>query len=278
MKTIDSSRYRKTKYGGLYLSYSDIEQLTEDIIMDYRSAILTEPQAVEYDDFLEGYLDANIQYQYIYSKNDNNIILGCTVFNKQRVYIFDKENMKKDYIECEPRTVILDCSLVDGNRKVQENITGLHEGGHLYIHPGQFAHDEGQMFIQGIEGIICCRKDEIEKTDTLLVYNGNSAELWREWQANVFAVTMALPKRSLDISVRELFRKYNISEEQLITDADSSNKYLAEHIIPAELKKIYNMSKESIKYRLFKTGFYTTMEKYKDAHTNIQMSVFDFIK
>lgn len=88
MKTIDSSRYRKTKYGGLYLSYSDIEQLTEDIIMDYRPAILTEPQAVEYDDFLEGYLDANIQYQYIYTQRMIIILFWAVRCLINREFIF----------------------------------------------------------------------------------------------------------------------------------------------------------------------------------------------
>jgi hypothetical protein len=63
-----------------------------------------------------------------------------------------------------------------------------------------------------------------------------------------------------------------------VFDADSGTKYLAEQVIPGELKAIYNMSKESIRYRLMKKGFYKSKKKYEDEHANVQMSLFDFMK
>jgi len=274
----DTSKFHKTSEGGIYLKYEDIERLTEEIILDYDKSLLTIPRAIEYDDFLEGYLGVNLLYQDIYTANSNEVILGCSVFNKQQIEVFDKDNMCKAYVICEPNTVIIDNSVVTGERKVQENITGLHEGGHIWLHPSQFVELDGQISISDYSGAVCCRKTDIASVDKLDIIRPSDAEMWSEWQANVFAVTIALPKKSLEVIVQELFVKYGIDTEALLVDLDSRTGYLAEQIIPTELKEIYKMSKESIRYRLYKTGFYKTKKKYEEEHTNVQMSLFDFIK
>lgn len=86
---------------------------------------------------------------------------------------------------------------------------------------------------------------------------------------------MALPKRSLDITIPELFHYHGVKGNQLITDADQGARELSYHVIPERLSKFYNMSKEAIRYRLEKTGFYTTKQKYEEEHA--QLTIFDFI-
>jgi hypothetical protein len=278
MISFKSSDFHKTKDGGVYLKYDDIERLTEEIILDYDCTLLSSPRKIEYDDFLEGYLGVNLTYRDLYTASSDEIILGCTVFDEKKIPVFDRENMRKSYVECEPNTVIIDNSVVTGERKVQENITGLHESGHVWLHTSQLKAVEGQMSVDSYRGQVCCRKSDIEGIDKLDALRPTNAEMWREWQANVFAVTMALPKKSLDITVNELFSRHGIDTESLVFDADSGTKYLAEQVIPGELKAIYNMSKESIRYRLMKKGFYKSKKKYEDEHANVQMSLFDFMK
>lgn len=273
MILFDDSRYHKTKNNGIYLKYNQIEELTEMILADFKPEVLTEPQAVDYDEFLECYLEVNLDYQHIYTTSNQGEILGCAIFEEQSLPVFDKENMCKKYIKYDPNTVILDLSLVGGERKVQENITGLHEGGHIWLHSYYFRECEGQTKIKTLrDGRFCCRKSGMEQVE----YTSPSTdEMWREWQATTFAVTMALPRKSLDISVVEIFHKYGINEKQLVMDADNQTWYLANNVIPEELKKIYKMSKESIRYRLEKTGYYTTKKKYEEEHA--QLCLFDFI-
>lgn len=273
-----SSNFRHTKDGGVILKYDEIEGMTEEIILDYDSSLLTEPHPLEYDDFLEAYLGANLDYQDIYTPNKETVILGCTIFSEQKLEVFDRHSMKKSYIDCVPGTIVLDNALISGNRKEQENITGLHEGGHFWLHTDQFSEILGQISLGSKAGKICCRKSEIDRANLQDTRSISNAEMWREWQANVFAVTIALPKKSLLISVNEAFSREGIDTKQLIIDQDSGSKYLAEHVIPEYLKSIYNMSKESIRYRLQKTGFYITKKKYEEEHTNVQMSLFDFIQ
>lgn len=269
----DAGKYRRTKDGGIYLSYSQIESLTEEILIDYNSKILTYPQAVEYDDFLECYLNVNVDYQHIYTTDSQGDILGCTLFSKQWLPVFDREHMRKTFRLYDPIAVVLDCSLTEGKRKVQENITGLHEGGHVWLHGSMFSDTTGQMKIDdAVSGRVCCRKEGMEAIEQQRCSN---AEMWREWQATTFAVTLALPKKSLKLSVSDLFRRYGVSGEQLVTDADRGAYELSYHIIPTELHNLYNMSKEAIRYRLEKTGFYTTKRKYEEDHA--QLTFFDFI-
>jgi len=264
-------KYHKTKGGGVYLKYETIEEMTEEIMKEYNPSLLSVPCAIEYDDFLENYLGVSVDYQHIYSGSDQGDILGCALFSKQGLAVFDKEEMCRKIIPYEENTVVLDLSLVNGDRKTQENITGLHEGGHIWLHGPLSSSLEGQFVVES-QGIICCRKCGIETCS----HNGiDSEEQWREWQATTFAVTLALPRKSLEISVRDLFDKHGVDDKQLITDLDAETEKLALDIIPEDLKRIYNMSKKSIRYRLKKTGFYMTKSEYEAAHA--QMTIFDFI-
>lgn len=276
MITFDSSRFYKTKYGGLYLKYEEIEDLTEDLIKDYDESLLKNPKAIEYDDFIEGYLNATLMYNDIYSASSSELVLGCSVFNRQSIPIFDRDYKCKSYIDCEPRTVIINTEVVNGQRKIQENITGLHEAGHIWMHSEQFTEVPGQLVANLFDTAICCRKHDIDDTIKAVPSSINSEEMWREWQANVFAVTIGLPRKSLTLAANDLFEKYGIDTKVLITDLDTITRELAMNEIPEVLKGKYNMSKESIRYRLEKIGLYTTKKKYEEEHRYKQMSIFDF--
>ncbi len=273
MIPFDYSRFHRTKMGGIYLSYQQIEELTEMLLQDYNPKLLTDPMAIEYDDFLEGYLGVDLDYQHIYTSGNEGDILGCALFSGQRLAIFDKENMRKSYREYGPNTVVLDLSLIEGDRAIQENITGLHEGGHVWIHGPILQADQHQMTLSGVEfGKTCCSRRGIERFEKPY---SSLEESWREWQATTFAVTLALSRKSLEISVPELFDRYGIKGRQMVVDADPGSWELSYHTIPEALGRIYNMSKEAIRYRLEKTGFYITKKKFEEEHA--QMTLFDFL-
>ena len=256
----DLTQYRHTKTGEVILSYDEIEEFTEQILKEYKPEALTTPQALDCDDFIEGYLGAIVDYQDIYTRTAEETILGCAIFSEQPLAVFDRERMCKSEILCAPKTVVLDNSLL-GKRQVQHNCTGFHEGGHLVIHPYLFLPYEHQQTLHFyLEQNICCRRSGIEtmNASTPLV----TAEQWREWQATTFAVTLALNRHGLKIATLDLFRKHGIWSDQLITDEDDEKRHLADHTIPEELHNIFDMSKEAIRYRLEKVGLYTTQKKF----------------
>lgn len=273
MILFDLSRFHRTKGGDIYLSYEQIEKITEELINDYKPQLLTSPGAIENDDFLENYLGVTLDYKYIYSTEGEGDILGCALFSEQDLKVYDKENMCTRNLRYDANTVVLDMSLVEGDRKIQENITGLHEGGHIWLHGPLLRPDPNQIALKNI-GLAktSCRKSGMEE---VIRIQPTSDDLWREWQATVFAITIALPRKSLNITVPELFKVNGVEGRQLVTDADMGAEQLSYHTIPETLSQIYNMSKEAIRYRLNKIGFYTTKERYETE--NAQRSIFDFI-
>lgn len=85
MRSLDYRRVHRTKLGGVYLTYHQIEEFTEEILEDYNPQLLREPAAVEYDDFLESYLGVNLDYQNIYTSSNEGDILGCAIFSKHEL-------------------------------------------------------------------------------------------------------------------------------------------------------------------------------------------------
>ena len=129
----DHTQYRHTKTGEVILGYEDIEEFTERIIREYKPEALETPQALDCDDFLEGYLGATVDYQDIYTPKADETILGCAIFSEQSLAVFDKEHMRKLEIQCAPQTVVLD-NLLLGKRQVQHNCnaSGLTAGALRY--------------------------------------------------------------------------------------------------------------------------------------------------
>lgn len=77
MIRFDKSRYYISKDGGVYLRYEQIESLTEEILLDFNPNILADPQAVDYAEFLESYLEVDVDYQHIYTTGQKAIFLGA---------------------------------------------------------------------------------------------------------------------------------------------------------------------------------------------------------
>ena len=139
------------------------------------------------------------------------------------------------------------------------------------MHGPLLMENQHQMTLSEMRpGLICCNRKGIEMTEQPRL---SKEENYRERQATVFAITLALPRKSLEISVLELFRRYGIKGRQMIVDADSGAEELSKHAIPENLRSIYNMSKEAIRYRLMEAGFYITKKEYEEEHA--QMSLFD---
>ena len=269
MIKFDGRNFHKNKICGYYISYIEMERMTADLVKDYDATLFTNPKAIDAEDFLLNYLNATeVDYQHIYPDEDG-IILGCTIFDESLLPVYNKDQSKKEYIHYDPRSVIIDRSLVEGNRIIQNSITTLHEGGHLWLHESIYAGSKDQLMINNQNGYIACHR--METSDD--AYNQYpDAEKWLERQATWFAVTLALPNESLQIETIDLFRKNGIKEDTLIYDTTENNE-LAKNIIPAELSKIYKMSKEAIYYRLQKTELYTTEEEYNAKRA--QISFFD---
>lgn len=265
-----SDKYKKSK-GVNILSYEQIDEITKMLLIDYDKSYLKEPKLLDVEDFALNYLNASdLDYQYICSPKGEGEILGATTFEKCGIKVYDKQSSSEYIQKYDKYSIILSRELVDGKRTSQHGITGFHECGHLYMHKGYYSCIEEQMSLDiNIDKRLCNRTHiEMYKNKKL-----STPQDWIEWQATIFAVTIALNADSIAIAMDDIFKRNFIKNNIVIED---DNMYLAYECIPKELSKIYGISKEAIIYRLRRLGYYMTKDEYKKNKS--QITIFDFIK
>ncbi|WDC83377.1 hypothetical protein PL321_11510 [Caloramator sp. mosi_1] len=104
------------------------------ILKDYKPNLLNEPSTINYMHFLESYLGANLEFQYIYYEENEKPKLGATAFDKGKLKIFDKENLCTRDIIVKENTIILDISIMEKGKEPLALFTALHEAGHFWMH------------------------------------------------------------------------------------------------------------------------------------------------
>lgn len=171
------------------ISDAEIDELAEIILGDYKPQLLQEPRKVKYEHFLESYLGANLDYRHIYYEEDEGRILGVTSFNnREKLPVFDREKMCLDTVKLKKNSIVLDFYVTEEGREGLELFTGLHEGGHLWMHQGVYARNEMQMSLFGhdaeLKPVTCCRRTDIENFGRKGGYR--TAEQWREHHADLF--------------------------------------------------------------------------------------------
>jgi hypothetical protein len=98
---------------------TEIDDLAEMVLKDYKPVLLKEPRKIKYEHFLESYLGANLDYQHIYYGEDEGQIFGVTAFNKERLKVFDKEALRTKHILLDKHSVVLDHYITEeGSGKV----------------------------------------------------------------------------------------------------------------------------------------------------------------
>ena len=265
---------RKKNYNGLcYLTYNDIDDFTRRLIQDYDDSYLSEIKMIDAEDFALNYLEAkDFDYQFIYTPHEEETILGYTLFESGSIKLFDKDNLTTFLREYDENSIVLDRSLIDGNRKPQLGITAFHECGHLSMHKYVFGVVEGQLDIGLKDSIIVCRESVMDKHNAQ--FNKTESQ-WIEWQATTFASTIIMNAPSVEIYMNNFFYDNNIKDRVLVFD-DPSNYNLCNHIIPGDISKKYGISKQAARYRLEKIGYYVTKEKYMAEKS--QQTIYDYLK
>ena len=87
------------------LKDSDIDDLAEMLLQDYKPKLLHEPSKINYWHFLESYLGATVEVHDIYYEEEAGPIWGATAFNEEVLRIFDREHSRISHI----RVICLEC-------------------------------------------------------------------------------------------------------------------------------------------------------------------------
>ena len=270
MITFKPTKYKRTPSGINILKYEQIESITEELLKDYDYSYLTTPKELEMEDFAINYLEAHeVDYQYIWTKDPRIKVLGVTTFNDCEIPIINGDIKTKELYPYNKHSIIIDRSLVDGTRDAQFGITAFHECGHLYLHKRIYEEMEGQLSLT-IDGdkTICSRTDiESYKKNRM-----TSDHEWLEWQATIFAVTIALNSKSVSVFMNEVFKKNKIKEEILILDNPDDYGFIHNYLLP-QMSSIYGISKEAVFYRLMKLGYIKSLKDYEKDKA--QLTIYD---
>jgi len=225
------------------LSNKRIDEYAHAVMKDYKPHLLHEPGNFSFEHFIESYLGLKLLFKDIYNENEDNPILGRTIFHNSIVEIFDRENYCIVEENIRANTVIIDNSLMKEGCEGRAKFTGIHEGAHYLLHYDVFSVRR--------TGQICCRRDNVEN------FRGSpkNAEEWREQQANRFVSSFMMPDATFIPFANQLMRKYSIFKRSIILGRDDDLDTVAKHLMPEEIADIYGVSKSAAYIKLFKSGF-----------------------
>ncbi|MDD2300116.1 MAG: ImmA/IrrE family metallo-endopeptidase [Fermentimonas sp.] len=248
------------------ISDTEIDELAKIILGDYKPQLLQEPRKIKFEHFLESYLGANLYYRHIYYEENEGRILGVTSFN-------NREKMCLDTVKLKKNSIVLDFYVTEEGREGLELFTGLHEGGHLWMHQGVYARNEMQMSLfendAELKPVTCCRKTDIENFGRKGGYK--TAEQWREHQADYFASAIAMPGATFIPLVQEVLKSQGITDGRIIEDAGFDEYFLAIEMLPKILVDTYGVSRTAAYVKLRKCGFVVDQETVNKEKTQLRL-------
>ena len=122
--------------------------------------------------------------------------------------------------------------------------TGAHEGAHFLLHSGVYSVRR--------TGQICCRRENVENSGGL----PQSAEEWREHQANRFASSFLMPDATfIPFVVQLMHDEYNVWKRPIVLGQDDDFDILAKDLLPEQIAEVYGVSKRAALVKLKKSGF-----------------------
>lgn len=218
------------------LKREEIDDIAEQFLMDFQPEALKNPMEVDIDGFLEHYLGATPDYQYL---SHNMIYLGMTVFqDTNSIPVYDPYHDRAEYFSAKANTVIFDTRLVEeANQEHRYRFTAGHECGHLVFHTLYFERLNLLRKLWGVknEMVMQCLRMDLSSSKKRELKTDND---WMEWQANQFAGSFLMPKSA----VLSILDEYSTSSYSIINSLNA-------------MAEIFNVSHEAVLNRLRNLGF-----------------------
>lgn len=209
----------------LYLKVAEVESIAYEVLTKYCPHVLTKPCISPVAEILAG-LHQNTGLLIAWED------LGC----KGTAKILGKVSFRR-------QTLFLDVSL-NSERKVAFRFTAAHEIGHWVLHRHNWKHirlDE-QPQASG---------EFVDDETSLCKLDQKSPRDWLEFQANVFASSMVMPRIPFQKAVEQSQRGMGITRNLgvvYLNDATYSTRDFQE--LSARLSHTFDVSKESVRIRL----------------------------
>lgn len=231
-------RLRKSRNRIPIMSNAEIDEHAEELLKDYKSTVLKNPQPVDIEAFAEIYLDLALDYTYL---SHCGLILGRMIFqNTERVPVYLPREKCADYLYVDRGTMMIDNTVLEDRKEYRLRSTIGHECGHWIFHSDYYTHTNYQS--QGIKpqsGITECRKIDIEGGSGTAGKRRLITDTdWLEHQAKYLSAAILMPKTPF-VSVVLDMQENNHHSETDITEA---------------LSRIFQVSPASAKIRLVQLG------------------------
>jgi hypothetical protein len=246
------------------LSNREIDDYAHTVLADYKPELLQEPGEINYQHFLESYLEMRIYLLDIYSDDPDRPILAMTAFKKGKIKVFDKKNECVKKVIVPARSVIIDNTLTPPDMKHLALFSGMHEGGHItmqwHVYTGETF--DGDLFEldddwdSGIDPIVCCRRDHIE-SKSLNTRKARTAKEWREHQADYFAAAITMPNATFIPYVNCVMRECGYYRGSIPLGRNEDWDILANDILPDAISDVYGVSRRAAQIKLRTSGFVT---------------------
>lgn len=247
---LDFKCWRRHRDGTPIVRDDYIQDYGEDLLRDYNPSLLETPGKINAIHFLETYLGLTIEFQNIYYPEGSDPIAGATIFNHERIQVFDRDGMRCAVKEFEPGTVLIDNSVTE--KPTFALFTLLHEGGHYCMHAPVYRKNPNQVSLFAPEGAhaVQCKRSMIEHRGKLV-----TQEDFREHQASTLAAALAMPRPTFVPMMRQYILDAGFSQGIWIIDphGDWEDEMKLENMIKV-VTDTYGVSFTAAKIQLQRQG------------------------
>jgi hypothetical protein len=241
VNTVGRQYYRKSN-GMLILSREDIEDIAAAVLAKYQPEGLAFPKPLDLQSLAAGQLGLRVLERYMYPGSDT---IGMTIFGRTDVECgITEETLTLEAFES--GTVIIDANLSQSGNEGRRRFTLAHEISHWLLHRPFHSSNGSPCDYRISPGYIACRSGSVGCADL----RRDNDKAWEEWQANVLASDLLMPKTSFDAALGQALscpgnpRKYCIAGK-------GGNLDLAAR----ELADIYGVSHRAAELRLKALGY-----------------------
>lgn len=225
------------------LSNETIDEHAELLIGDYDSGLLSEPRAINVEDFAENYLGL---YFHFTDLSHSGFIWGRMVFNDAKIIVYNPDTKCPDEEPVEGSTIVIDNGLLDEKKEHAFRSTVMHESGHAIYHDEYYYIDYYQLPLEDDSEVEHLPYTSCEEKSIVGGTIKSSRRLqtdieWIEHQAKYFSAAALMPRKT----IRMLCSDPKVQKFCFREHTEYENDALI-----AIISKVYNVSYESARIRI----------------------------
>ena len=229
--------YRLDGHNVPIISDASIDRDAERLLRDYDRRLLTIPQPLDIEAFVEDYLDLRIHYDHL---SHNGCILATMVFVNSQIPVYSPDTERAEYKPIHANTIVVENSISGGDREELFRSSLGHECGHSVYHRAYFERRVRHPEYDGDDdeygfGFVACGRADIISIQTRR-HRFKTPREFLEHHAKRFSAALLMPISAMRIVCRDKdFREYARGEAPAL-----SNAILADEV--AEIFKVSNAS------------------------------------